>query len=204
MPEIKPIFASGNSGAITRKLNSAGTDYIGEPKKWFSDEAGDVLVSVSATFSYEAENHASGNNPSHATTYPEPTGTGTITFFGMEDEEWTEIAPVVNDEWGIGFAPDIDRVQFGFAFDVNLSNGSKTKIFITRCQVNGIPEISTTTNTQTGKTIQQVAIPIQIFSIYANGERLPIYRRINSIKRASSYAALKETLVLPINVEPIE
>lgn len=202
MPEIetiKSIYASGNSGLITRKLNKGGTNYVGEPKKWFNIDGGDELVSVSATFSYTPTNHASGNNPAHVTTYTEPTGTGTLTLFFVKDKEWSELTSVdYNDDWGLGFAPEKDIVQFGIAYNVNLSNGSKTKIFIPRCQVTGIPEITTTTNTDSGVTIQQVALPIQIFSIYNNGKRLPIYRRINSVDNAKGFDALKDTLVLPI------
>jgi hypothetical protein len=195
---IQPLYEVGNSGLITRKLNLTGNDYIGEPKKWFSDKKIDVLVSVSATFSYEPTNWASGNNPAHVTTYNEPTGTGTLTLFYVGDEEWQEILPVdYNQDWGVGFGADKNRIEFGFAFDVKRNDDSKTKIFIPRCQITGIPEISTTTNTKDGVEIQQVEIPIQILSVYKNDERMPIYYRINSKKNTIGYTALQDTLIIP-------
>lgn len=196
---LKPLYASGNSRLITRKLNAAGTDYEGESKKWFDVDGGDELVSTSATFTYTPTNHPSGNNPAHVTTYPEPTGTGTLTLFFIGNKDWSELTNVeYYAEWGVGFAPDKEPIQFGFAFDINISDGSKTKIFVPRCQVTGIPEISSTTNTESGVTIQQVALPIQIFSIYRNGKRLPIYFKMNSVDNPIGYSELQDNIRLPI------
>jgi len=191
----KKIWANGNSRLITRELDATEDGFTAEPVIW------EGLVETSLTFSQTINHYPADNNPRYASIASPPTGSGTITLFGIKPSDWKNVLSVIADTKGTRFGEDLPVKFFGLSFDEEVSDGSKNKIILYKVNITDLPSIETSTKSEDNVDPRDVVLNVEVSPVFydkEDGSRgRVIYDIFNSIENKELFDANGSTIAFP-------